>query len=124
MLGQIRADLEKLSEIVARELGRTRRSAAGISAGSGMTRAQHRQAQLAQLAQTYIPPGELRPEGPRNDNDFAAISAIRIAPTQQELLCDSVYLPVFIPDAPHHLAVSSMERHLDIQFRLLREELM
>jgi hypothetical protein len=34
------------------------------------------------------------------------------------------YLPVNIPDGPHHLPADSMERLLDIQFRLFREEMM
>ncbi|KAF5338167.1 hypothetical protein D9758_014721 [Tetrapyrgos nigripes] len=62
--------------------------------------------------------------GGRHDNDHADIGEIRIAPTSQELICE---LPQFIPaniyDAPHHLPVGTMDRELDIQFRLLREEL-
>ena len=73
----------------------------------------------------YNGPGPLCPGGPRHDNDSANIAEVRVAPTQQELLCPlTSYLPPFLPEAPHHLELNSMERHLDIQFRLLREELM
>lgn len=78
-----------------------------------------------QLTQTYDPPGDLRNDGPRHDNDFADIADIRVVPTHEELLSPvAPYLPVSTSDAPHHLPAHSMERHLDIQFRLLREELM
>ena len=125
IIAHVRANIERLVDIVFRESGRTqelrRRPAQNESR---LTAAQKRQAAIVQLAQTYDPPGELRESGPRHDNDFEDISEIRVAPTHQELLCDSTYLPVFSPHAPHHLRESSMERHLDIQFRLLREELM
>ncbi|KAI0696188.1 hypothetical protein BC835DRAFT_1272285 [Cytidiella melzeri] len=122
--GHIRGEIERLTDIVSRESGRAQQHRrTGRQAGSGMTAAQKRQATTVQLAQTYVPPGELRDEGPRHDNDFADISKIRVAPTHQELICQSTYLPVFSPDALHHLRENSMERHLDIQFRLLREEL-
>lgn len=124
LVAQLRSDIEKLTEIIARESGRTEQLRIKQPRGSGMTASQRREAHIAQLAQTYDPPGDLRPDGPRHDNDFTEIANIRVAPTHEELLSDSVYLPVFSPDAPHHLRENSMERHLDIQFRLLREELM
>ncbi|KAF7315432.1 hypothetical protein MIND_00058100 [Mycena indigotica] len=69
-------------------------------------------------------PGALRIAGPRHDNDSTDIAEIKIAPTHGELV--SLLLP-FLPanyhGAPHHLPTESMERLLDIQFRLLREEL-
>jgi hypothetical protein len=69
-------------------------------------------------------PGSLRPDGPRHDNDFNDIQDIRIAPTQEELITQiKPYLPANFFEAPHHLPADSMERLLDIQFRLLREEL-
>ena len=69
-------------------------------------------------------PGMLRPDGPRHDNDFEDIGEIRVAPTERELLCKiAPYLPANFYEAPHHLPKDSMERLLDIQFRLLREEL-
>ncbi|QRV96757.1 Zinc finger, NF-X1-type [Ceratobasidium sp. AG-Ba] len=69
-------------------------------------------------------PGELRDKGPRHDNDHISIQDIRIAPTHQELMCeDDPYLPPNFPGAPHFHPHGSVERLLDIQFRLLREEL-
>lgn len=123
-LAQIKEDVDRLQHIVQRESDATerlRRPAAPVR----MSAAQRREVLLAQLAQTYDPPGEQRHDGPRHDNDKLDISAIRIAPTNNELLCAvAPYLPVFLPDAPHHLTAGSMERHLDVQFRLLREDLM
>ena len=79
---------------------------------------------LTRLEQSYDPPGNLRPEGPRHDNDSANIREIRICPTSEELTCQlDPCLPFTIPGAPHHLPAGSMERHLDVQFRLLREDL-
>ncbi|EED83477.1 predicted protein [Postia placenta Mad-698-R] len=122
-LAQIKEDVDRLQHIVQRESDATerlRRPAAPVR----MSAAQRREVLLAQLAQTYDPPGEQRHDGPRHDNDKLDISAIRIAPTNNELLCAvAPYLPVFLPDAPHHLTAGSMERHLDVQFRLLREDL-
>ena len=123
-IGHIREDIDRLTAIVERETGTVLRLRNGPSK-STLTAAQRSQARIAQLAQTYDPPGVLRPDGPRHDNDFLDIEEIRIAPTHAELFCPvQPYLPVFSPDAPHHLPADSMERHLDIQFRLLREELM
>ena len=88
------------------------------------TEAGKAQALLMRLEQTYDPPGDLRPEGPRHDNDFANIAHIRICPTDEELMCPvAPHLPATIPGAPHHLPAGSMERHIDTQFRLLREDL-
>ncbi|KAI0338622.1 hypothetical protein BDW22DRAFT_1362689 [Trametopsis cervina] len=123
VIGQLRTDIERLVDIIARESGRVQQQRRPNRTGSGLTEAQKRQALVSQLAQAYDPPGDLRNEGPRHDNDFSDVSKIRVAPTHEELLSDSTYLPVFSPDAPHHLRESSIERHLDIQFRLLREEL-
>ena len=73
---------------------------------------------------TYEGPGELRSNGRRHDNDFEDISDIRIAPTHEELTIRiPPYLPANIFAAPHPAPADSMERLLDIQFRLLREEL-
>ncbi|KAG9085848.1 hypothetical protein FRC07_013274, partial [Ceratobasidium sp. 392] len=72
----------------------------------------------------YDGPGELRDKGPRHDNDHVLIENIRIAPTHEELMCeDDPYLPPNFPGAPHFHPQQSVERLLDIQFRLLREEL-
>jgi len=73
----------------------------------------------------YDPAGHLRELGPRHDNDFEDIQMITIPPTQEEMTSLAApFLPANIPGAPHHLAPESMERLLDIQFRLLREELL
>lgn len=80
---------------------------------------------LAALENAYEGPGPLRQGGPRHDNDFVEIADIRIAPTHDELTCR---IPPFLPanfyGAPHPFLPESTERLLDIQFRLLREELM
>ncbi|KAJ1302896.1 hypothetical protein OPQ81_003195 [Rhizoctonia solani] len=69
-------------------------------------------------------PGELRVKGPRHDNDHLLIENIRIAPTHQELMCEiAPYLPPNFPGAPHFFEETTTQRLLDIQFRLLREEL-
>ncbi|KAF8867865.1 P-loop containing nucleoside triphosphate hydrolase protein [Gymnopilus junonius] len=84
----------------------------------------HQDALVAALQTTYEGPGHLREEGPRHDNDLEDIYEIRIAPTNGELMSR---LPPFLPGnffaAPHPAPPSSMQRLLDIQFRLLREEL-
>ena len=75
------------------------------------------------LLASYAPPGRLSPNGPRHNNDHAEIREITIEPSEEELVSTTPpYLPANIPDAPHHLRTDSMERVLDIQFRLLREE--
>ncbi|CAE6467693.1 unnamed protein product [Rhizoctonia solani] len=72
----------------------------------------------------YDGPGELCETGPRHDNDHAEIELIRVAPTRGELLCeDEPYLPANFFEAPHFHEPRSVERLMDIQFRLLREEL-
>ncbi|KAG8730710.1 hypothetical protein FRC11_006011, partial [Ceratobasidium sp. 423] len=72
----------------------------------------------------YDGPGDLCETGPRHDNDHAEIEMIRVAPTSDELLCeDDPYLPATFFEAPHFHDPRSIERLLDIQFRLLREEL-
>ncbi|KAH9951524.1 P-loop containing nucleoside triphosphate hydrolase protein [Amylocystis lapponica] len=79
---------------------------------------------LAALENAYEGPGELRADGPRHSNDHIHIAEIRIAPTHDEL--QSIvppFLPANIYGSPHPLPAESMERLLDIQFRLLREEL-
>lgn len=73
----------------------------------------------------YVGPGAERPEGPRHDNDHVDISDISIAPTHDELTTTTPpYLPYNVPGAPHTYPSNSMQRLLDIHFRLLREELM
>ncbi|KAH9014346.1 hypothetical protein EDB85DRAFT_875353 [Lactarius pseudohatsudake] len=123
-LGELGKDISRLSQIVGREYGDTEKLRRRVPNGR-LTAGQRMEALTSQLEQAYDPPGTLRDGGePRHDNDFADIRDIRIAPTNEELLCPfPPYLPVALPSAPHHLPEHSMERHLDIQFRLLREEL-
>ncbi|KZT65176.1 hypothetical protein DAEQUDRAFT_539533 [Daedalea quercina L-15889] len=122
-ISRLGEEIDRLKTIVLREsetTSRLRRTAQKVA----LTPAQRREALYSQLTQTYDPPGTLRPAGPRHDNDKENIADIRIAPTHGELVSPvPPYLPVFLSEMPHHLRASSMEKHLDIQFRLLREEL-
>ena len=124
-LGELEKGISRLRRIVGREYGDAEKMRRRIP-NRRFTAAQMQEALTSRLEQTYDPPGTLRGGGePRHDNDFDDIRKIRIAPTNEELLCPlPPYLPVSLPAAPHHLPESSMERHLDIQFRLLREEMM
>ncbi|KAG8876546.1 hypothetical protein FRB98_007249 [Tulasnella sp. 332] len=84
----------------------------------------HKAALLSALELNYEGPGQQRRQGPRHDNDFEDIADIRIAPTHDELCCIlPPYLPANVPGGPHHLPANSMAKLVDIQFRLLREEL-
>ena len=122
-LVELEKDVRRLKSIVDREYGhaeRMRRPVAQVT----ITADQMQQALTSRLIHTYEPPGTLRAGGARHNNDKTDIRDIRIAPTHEELLCPlQPYLPVFLPTAPHHEPEGSMQRHLDIQFRLLREEL-
>ena len=62
----------------------------------------------------------------RHDNDYADVKSIQIIPTKEEIVFDEVtpYLPANTYEVPHHLPAESAARLLDIQFRLLREDLM
>ena len=85
----------------------------------------HHAALIGPLEIQYEPAGQLRELGARHDNDFEEIQEISIPPTQQEMTSPiAPFLPANIPGAPHHLGADSIERLLDIQFRLLREELL
>ena len=123
-LGELEKGISRLRLIVGREYGDAEKMRRRVPGGT-FTAGQMQEALTSRLEQTYDPPGTLRRGGePRHDNDFTDIRDIRIAPTNEELLCPlPPYLPAFLSSAPHHLPESSMERHLDIQFRLLREEL-
>ncbi|KAI9431019.1 hypothetical protein H4582DRAFT_1823204 [Lactarius indigo] len=123
-LGELEKDISRLSQIVGREFGDAEKLRRHIP-NRRFTASQMQEALTSRLEQTYDPPGTLRGGGrPRHNNDFTDIRDIHIAPTNDELSCAlPPYLPVFLPSAPHHLPVNSMERHLDIQFRLLREEM-
>ncbi|GAA5867315.1 hypothetical protein JCM3774_003543 [Rhodotorula dairenensis] len=76
---------------------------------------------LAMLRALMQPPGELRADGPRHDNDFANIRQIAIMPTPRELTSSAdAFIPADLSDAPYHL--EGMEGRLDILFRLMRED--
>ncbi|KAI8074522.1 hypothetical protein BC940DRAFT_288446 [Gongronella butleri] len=80
---------------------------------------------MVALEHDYDPPGELSTSGPRHDNDRVYIAEIQVLPTQSEIL--SMRAP-FLPSndvigAPHFLP-HGWDRHLDIHFRLGREDLM
>ncbi|KAI0071801.1 hypothetical protein K474DRAFT_1630013 [Panus rudis PR-1116 ss-1] len=124
-IDHLRKDIKKLQATVEREAKPVKQARRGsLVGGSTLTAEQRDQARRARLEQLYDPPGNLRAQGPRHNNDFSNIVQIRIAPTNEELLCDHPpCLPAFFANAPHHLPQGSMDRHLDIQFRLLREEL-
>lgn len=75
------------------------------------------------------PPGELREGGPRHDNDHHDFRQIRVLPTMEEVLCvEPPYLPrqhrSFINDASVFVSTNGVDRHLDVQFRLLREDML
>ena len=66
-------------------------------------------------------PGNLSLKGPRHDNDHASIERISILPTTGELKADRPeFLPIKYKDSPHH--ETGIQRLLDSQFRLLRED--
>eukprot|EP00743_Colponemidia_sp_Colp-15_P013627 GILK01015901.1.p1 GENE.GILK01015901.1~~GILK01015901.1.p1 ORF type:complete len:623 (-),score=79.48 GILK01015901.1:653-2521(-) len=68
-------------------------------------------------------PGSIRPEGPRHDNDHEDYKTIAIVPTQQEIMCTvEPYLPPIAGGSEH--VACPVGRHLDAQFRLLREDML
>jgi hypothetical protein len=118
--------LRRLSTILNRESASLPRSAgaSGLTDPDPEAHHEHQMILAGRLEMNYEPAGHLREDGRRHDNDFADIQLISIPPTQNEMLCPiRPFLPANIPGAPHHREVASMERLLDIQFRLLREEL-
>jgi hypothetical protein len=123
VVGTIKQTITRLVSIVEREQGklinpdqRERKSSSHKGA--------LQEGLIAALHTTYEGPGNRRPEGPRHDNDFEDISEIRTAPTHEELMSRlPPYLPANLYYAPHPAPPESMQRLLDIQFRLLREEL-
>ncbi|KAG2153743.1 uncharacterized protein EDB93DRAFT_1134566 [Suillus bovinus] len=110
--------IHKLVSIVEREQGKE------IRPDCQKQSAPSNEGIVAALHSGYQGPGALREGGPRHDNDLEDIYDIRIAPTHEELMCR---IPPFLPanffGAPHPAPMESMQRLLDIQFRLLREEL-
>jgi hypothetical protein len=120
---QLRKEITQMHSVVGREHSVTQ-AAKKPAKKQGLSREDKVKALLNRIQQTYEAPGALRKEGPRHDNDHVNIADIRIAPTHDELMCPvPPYLPYTIPEAPHHCPPDSMERCLDIQFRLLREDL-
>lgn len=123
LINTLREKVNRLESIVNRELRKETRSSACknvLSVQNGPSN----EGLVAALHSSYDPPGNLRLEGPRHDNDSVDIYDIRVAPTHQELMCRiQPFLPASLFDAPHPAPVDSMQRLLDIQFRLLREEL-
>lgn len=68
-------------------------------------------------------PGDVRPEGPRHDNDFADFRKIGILPTDQEIRCQiAPYVPLLRTGSEH--VGNPVDRLLDVQFRLLREDML
>ncbi|KAJ3886388.1 hypothetical protein GG344DRAFT_69709 [Lentinula edodes] len=121
---QIRDSIGRLQEIIKREHAAAQTRKKPAKSPIVVSEADRNQALLTRLEQSYDPPGHLRKDGPRHDNDGVEISTIQIIPTHAEMLCPiPPYVPVTLPDAPHHCRKDSMERLLDVQFRLLREEL-
>ncbi|KAJ4500147.1 hypothetical protein C8R41DRAFT_529014 [Lentinula lateritia] len=121
---QIRDSIGRLQEIIKREQAAAQTRKKPAKSPIVVSEADRNQALLTRLQQSYDPPGHLRKDGPRHDNDGVEITTIQIIPTHAEMLCPvPPYVPVTLPDAPHHCRKDSMERLLDVQFRLLREEL-
>jgi hypothetical protein len=122
VIGTIKEKLKRLVSIVDREEGKVISS--DQKERQSTRKATSQEGVIAALYTSFEGPGNYRTEGPRHDNDFEDIYDIRTAPTHAELMCR---LPPFLPanfyEAPHPAPADSMERLLDIQFRLLREEL-
>ncbi|KAG1731512.1 uncharacterized protein EDB91DRAFT_1154350 [Suillus paluster] len=117
----LREKINKLVSIVEREQGKEQRSDRKKQPTSHTA---SNESIIAALHSGYQGPGAVREGGPRHDNDFEDICEIRIAPTQEELMSRTPpFLPVNFFGAPHPAPMESMQRLLDIQFRLLREEL-
>lgn len=67
-------------------------------------------------------PGELSTSYPRHDNDSSLIAKINILPTKSEMLCvRDPYIP--INDISAHHFLNGPSRLFDINFRLLREDM-
>jgi hypothetical protein len=125
----LQLQITRLAAIVQREAGSISRRDRNTNSNGHLRLHheghQHQATLIGPLEIHYDPAGHLRELGPRHDNDFEDIQTIVIPPTQEEMLSPAApFLPANIPGAPHHLPEESMERLLDIQFRLLREELL
>jgi hypothetical protein len=69
-------------------------------------------------------PGELHPDGPRHDNDKSDFREISAIPSADETKCDALpYLPLQLRDHRGSGWIADpVDRHLDIQFRLTRQD--
>ena len=71
----------------------------------------------------YFWPGDLNESGARHSNDFVDIAQVRIIPTLDELLSEvPPCLPQNRADAPHHHPPESIQRLVDVHFRLFRHD--
>ncbi|CAD7696268.1 unnamed protein product [Ostreobium quekettii] len=69
------------------------------------------------------PPGKLRKEGPRHDNDHVEIEKIIVAPTPEEVLCRvQPYLPANRPGGLRFFS-NPREAHRDMHYRLTRHDM-
>ncbi|KAG8681051.1 hypothetical protein FRC11_001634, partial [Ceratobasidium sp. 423] len=121
VINNIRGDKERVLRIVQREMVRyvvrQERPTRQGATTEGLIAALQRDCD-------YNGPGEHREKGPRHDNDHVSIFDIRVAPTNEELVCqDGPFLPGNFAEAPHFYDSNSVDRLIDVQFRLLREEL-
>jgi len=71
-------------------------------------------------------PGQAHPNGPRHSNDHEDHRCISIIPTADEIFCE---LPPYLPKtgdgyAPSPHVANPIDRYLDWQFRLLREDML
>lgn len=125
IINHLKGKVSRLVAIVDREQSRLERYLQNTqSEFSFIANTGSNEGVIAALQTTYDGPGRDRQDGPRHDNDHIDIASIRIAPTHQELISRTTpFLPANMYGAPHPLPAESMERLLDIQFRLLREEL-
>lgn len=120
VIDNLRRDKERILHLVRREQTRV------VLHGEHQVRPGDLDGLIASLQRNcdHDGPGERRRLGPRHDNDYEELRSIRVAPTHSELLCgDDPYLPGNFFEAPHFHDLRSIERLLDIQFRLLREDL-
>lgn len=124
--GYLKTKVKRLSNIVDREQAKLEKAAKQLSCiPNSHLEKNHDEGILAALHLRYDGPGDNSRLGvPRHDNDFVYIEDIRIAPTHGELISTATpFLPANLHGAPHPHPDETMQRLLDIQFRLLREEL-
>ncbi|KAF8978876.1 hypothetical protein BGZ46_006063 [Entomortierella lignicola] len=118
------SEISRLQKIV----NDTERSIANVNSStfsSQATTLNTNRPNMVYLTQTYDPPGNKSPRGPRHDNDHEDITDIKVLPTRDEITSDRpAFLPSNgVPDAPHFLP-PGWKRQLDIHFRLYREDML